>query len=117
LGNPATFQRGIIRSGLIGVHNLLSHLKMTDDPIHDPETPPTLCSRSYWMYTDTGGILQVNPELNERVKAGTVIATLRNVFGDLVREYVAPEDGIIVGKSVYPINQTGGRIIHLGLVV
>lgn len=117
LGNPATFQRGIIRSGLIGVHNLLSHLKMTDDPIHDPETPPTLCSRSYWLYTDTGGILQVNPELNEQVKAGTVIATLRNVFGDLVREYTAPEDGIIVGKSVYPINQTGGRIIHLGLVV
>ncbi len=115
LGNPATFQRGIIRSGLIGVHNLLSYLGMTDDPILEPEVPPTLCQRSYWMYTDTGGILNVRPDLNERVEAGQVIATLRNVFGDLVREYAAPDSGVVVGKSVYPINQTGGRIIHIGI--
>ncbi len=115
LGNPATFQRGIIRSGLIGVHNLLSHLGMTDDAIHQPENPPVLCKRSFWMYTDTGGILSVRPDINERVEAGQPIASLRNVFGDLVREYAAPEAGIVVGKSVYPINQTGGRILHLGI--
>lgn len=117
LGNPATFQRGIIRSGLIGVHNLLSHLKMTDDTIIEPETPPVLCSRSFWMYTDTGGILNVRPDLNEWVEAGQELATLRNVFGDLVKEYHAPEAGIVVGKSVYPINQTGGRILHIGIPV
>jgi predicted deacylase len=115
LGNPATFQRGIIRSGLIGVHNLLSHLGMTDDEIIVPETPPAVCRKSYWLYTDTGGILTVYPELKERLEPSQVIGTLRNVFGDLVREYLAPEKGIVVGKSIYPINQTGGRILHLGI--
>ena len=28
----------------------------------------------------------------------------------------APVDGIVIGKSVNPINQTGGRILHLGIV-
>jgi len=115
LGNPATFQRGIIRSGLIGIHNLLSYLGMTDDAIIAPENRPTLCRSSYWMYTDTGGILDVRPGLNDNVEAGQVVTTLRNVFGDLVREYQAPESGVVVGKSVYPINQTGGRILHIGV--
>jgi predicted deacylase len=88
---------------------------MTDDEIIIPETPPVVCRNSYWLYTDTGGILTVYPELKERLEPGQVIGTLRNVFGDLVREYVAPEKGIVVGKSIYPINQTGGRILHLGI--
>lgn len=116
LGNPATFQRGIIRSGLIGLHNLLSYLGMNDDPIIEPQAPPVLCQRSYWIYTDTGGILHVKPDLNEYVHEGQPIAALRNLFGDLVREYAAPEAGIVVGRSVYPINQTGGRILHLGIL-
>ena len=67
------------------------------------------------MYTDTGGILTVFPKVTERVKKGQVIANLRNIFGDLIKEYVAPEDSIVIGKSVNPINQTGGRIVHLGV--
>jgi hypothetical protein len=37
------------------------------------------------------------------------------VFGDVLCEYVAPEDGVVIGKSVNPVNQTGGRILHLGI--
>ena len=37
-----------------------------------------------------------------------------DVFGDLVREYVAPHRGIVIGKSVEPVSATGARILHLG---
>ncbi len=50
------------------------------------------------------------------MKKGEIIATLRNVFGDVVKEYEAPENGIVIGKSVSPINQAGGRILHLGIM-
>ncbi|MEL6941349.1 MAG: peptidase M14, partial [Bacteroidota bacterium] len=62
------------------------------------------------------GLLTVHPKVSEMVKKGQVIATLRNIFGDLIKEYHAPEDGIVIGKSVSPVNQTGGRILHLGVV-
>ena len=59
--------------------------------------------------------LQVQVDLLERVKAGQLIASLRNVFGDLLQEYFAPEDGVVIGKSTSPVNQSGGRILHLGI--
>jgi predicted deacylase len=115
VGNPNTFQKGVIRSSLTGIHNLLNYLQMTEGSIEKQSVPPILCRRSYWLYTDTGGILTVQPAVTERVVKGQLVATLRNIFGDLVKEYFAPEDGVVIGKSVSPVNQTGGRILHLGI--
>jgi len=36
--------------------------------------------------------------------------------GDIIKEYQAPENGIVIGKSVSPVNQAGGRILHLGIM-
>lgn len=115
VGNPNTFQKGLIRSGLTGIHNLLHYLEMTEGSIEENTSPTIHCDRSYWLYTDTGGILTVHPGVTDRVEKGEVIASLRNIFGDLIQEYRAPEDGVVIGKSVSPINQTGGRILHLGI--
>lgn len=115
VGNPNTFQKGMIRDGLTGIHNILGHFGMQDCEYDEPDEDTVLCKSSYWIYTDTGGIMTVHPRVTQRVKKGEIIATMRNIFGDLVKEYLAPEDGIVIGKSVSPINQTGGRILHLGI--
>jgi len=116
VGNPNTFQKGLIRDGLTGIHNLLGYLGMTDDDVEEHDEETVLCKKSYWIYSDTGGIMTVHPKVTELVKKGDVIATLRNIFGDVEKEYHAPEDGVVIGKSVSPINQTGGRILHLGIL-
>lgn len=115
VGNPNTFQKKLIRSGVEGIHNVLSYLEMTSDEIEQPEKEAVICKRSYWIYTDTGGLLTIPVNLTDRVKKGDLIASLRDVFGNLTREYFAPEDGIVIGKSVSPVNQSGGRILHLGI--
>lgn len=115
VGNPGVYQKKLIRSGLVGVHNVLSHLGMTEDEVVEPNVPTILCRKSYWMYTETGGLLHVHAELLERVKRGQLVASLRNVFGELTQEYFAPEDGVVIGKSTSPVNQSGGRILHLGI--
>jgi len=43
------------------------------------------------------------------------VARVRDIFGDLIEEYRAPEDGIVIGRSTHPVNQTGSRILHLGI--
>lgn len=116
VGDPNTFQTGHIRSGLTGIYNLLIHLGMIPGQVEAAGQQAVVCSRSYWLYTDGGGILSVHPKITERVFKGQLIATLRDVFGDVKREYLSPEDGIVIGKSINPINQTGGRIIHLGII-
>lgn len=116
VGNPNTYQRRLIRSGITGIHNVLCHLDMVDDEIEKPEKEAVLCQSSRWLYTEMGGLLYVHVDLRERVKAGQIVATLRNVFGAKMQEYTAPFDGIVIGKSVSPVNQSGGRILHLGLL-
>lgn len=41
-------------------------------------------------------------QVTDWVEKGQVIATVRNVFGEIQATYRAPEDGIVVGKSVNP---------------
>src|SRR5690606_22581737 len=116
IGEPQRFQANYIRSCRIGLRSLLADVKMLPRrhvaPIHEP----ALCERSYWLYTDHGGLLEVLPAPTARVRKGEIIARLRDAFGDVTREYHAPEDGIVIGKSVNPVGQTGARILHLGIV-
>ncbi|MFD0993546.1 succinylglutamate desuccinylase/aspartoacylase family protein [Tenacibaculum geojense] len=116
VGNPHSFQKKVIKSGLAGVHNVLCSLGIIDDEIEEAKKSTVICKKSYWLYTDEGGLLTVHVDLRDIVKKGDHIATLRDVFGATIKKYMAPEDGIVVGKSVNPVNQSGGRIIHLGII-
>lgn len=116
VGNPSTYQKRLIRSGIDGVHNVLCHLNMVDDVLVETTNETVICYASKWVYTDKGGLLTVNVDLRQKVSKGEKIAELRNIFGVKIQEYYAPEDGIVIGKSVSPVNQSGGRILHLGLI-
>eukprot|EP00903_Cladosiphon_okamuranus_P000396 g394.t1 len=60
VGNPNTFQRKLIRSGITGIHNVLCHLEMVDDEIDEPQKETVICSSSRWLYTEMGGLLTVH---------------------------------------------------------
>lgn len=117
VGDPNRFQKGLIRSGLTGIFNTLIDLKMIKGEIEPADKEPVICSHSYWQYTDEGGFLEVLPQVTEMVSEGQVIAVLRNIYGDVLKEYTARENGVIIGKSNHPVAQTGSRIIHLGILV
>ncbi len=116
VGNPNLFQKGMIRDGLTGIHNFLAYFGFTEDEIEESQDETVICPKSYWVYTDMGGFLSVHPPVMHQLAPGEVMATMRNVFGDTIKEYYAPEAGIVIGKSVSPVNQTGGRILHLGII-
>ncbi|RME45983.1 MAG: peptidase M14 [Caldilineae bacterium] len=115
LGNPQIFQPEMVRRGLEGLRRVLIHLDMLsgENPAETASIP--VCRRSFWLYTDRGGWLEVLPELGERVRAGAPIAHLRNAFGDVIQTYTAPEAGIVIGRSSNPAAAAGARILHLGV--
>ncbi|KAI8324765.1 hypothetical protein GQ54DRAFT_295933 [Martensiomyces pterosporus] len=116
IGDPSRFQKRFVKNALIGVTNILSQLRMIPDEANTPEYDPVVCTRSFWIFAKSGGILTVIPDVNTWVRAGDLIATIHSVFGDLEEEYFAPQDGVIVGKHVDPVCQSGNRILHLGVV-
>lgn len=78
---------------------ILEHLEMyaLDDPCSNDLGPPStiLCSKGFWIYTKTGGVLEVYPGVNTIIKKGDLIARIKNIFGNVVDEYYAPCSGIV----------------------
>jgi uncharacterized protein len=116
VGNPNLFQKKMIRSGLDGIHNVMCHLEMIDDEQEIDDSKTIECVSSQWLYTDLGGLLNVHVDLKDIVEKGQHIASLRDAFGNEIKKYLAPERGIVIGKSVNPVSPTGSRILHLGRI-
>ena len=118
IGNPQSIQDSLVWwtvQGLLRVMSFLGMIAESDLTTHKPPWETIQCGRSYWIYTDRGGVLEVFPELATRVHAGDRIAQVRDVYGRVIRDYFAPEAGVVIGKSTNPVNQTGSRILHLGI--
>ncbi|MEZ4249541.1 MAG: succinylglutamate desuccinylase/aspartoacylase family protein [Polyangiales bacterium] len=114
IGDPQRFQPDLVKSTAQGVRRLLVSMDMIPKRKVQLGDPPILCDKSKWLYTDRGGLLEVYPELCQHVQRGDLIARLTDVFGEVLREYRAPEDGVVIGKSVNPAGPVGSRILHLG---
>jgi len=115
LCDPHVFQTSVIDDTLVGIRNVMRDQKMIEGSLLCPVKRTIQCSSSYWMFTDEGGQLSVLPDVASEIAKGQLVADVRTIFGEVTREYYAPENGIVVGKSVNPLNQTGSRILHLGV--
>ncbi len=115
--DPGKFQRDPIKRTLQGLRRILRHVGMVSAKQQNVvvHKSPVLCKESYWILANRGGMMRVKHKVAERVKKGDPICTQVNIFGDVVCEYVAPENGIVIGHCVNPIGQTGARIMHLGV--
>jgi predicted deacylase len=115
-GDPQVYQPEMILRGVTGIFNTLQWLEMLPSSTKSQPEEAVLCKKSYWVYTTQGGMLEIPVELKQQVEKGQVIGILKNAFGDVIETYYAPEAGIVIGKSTNPVNMTGGRIIHLGVL-
>lgn len=114
-GNPQVYQEEMINRGVAGLENLMVYLGLEKGSVLFPKDIK-VCAKSYWLYTDMGGYLDVVVDLKQELKKDEVIAILKNSFGEVIATYKAPEDGIVVGKNTNPVSSSGSRIIHLGIL-
>lgn len=116
IGNPQRFHPEFVRSSVVGIRRVLAEEGMVPRRRVAPGPPPVLCSDSGWLFTRRGGLLEVLPRVTDRVEAGDVLARMSNIFGDAIDEIHAPHAGVIIGRSVDPVAQTGARVVHLGQI-
>ncbi len=114
LRDPHLIQTDVVDSSLVGIRNVIYDQGMLDGELLCPVKSTILCDSSFWMYTETGGILQVFPPVASLLEKGEIVASVNSIFGKEQITYTCPERAVVVGRSVNPLNQTGSRIIHLG---
>ncbi|MCO4781363.1 MAG: succinylglutamate desuccinylase/aspartoacylase family protein [Candidatus Cloacimonetes bacterium] len=115
IGNANLFQYKLIDETLDGILNTLKYLNMISGEVEDLIEDSTICSKSYWIYTKRGGIIEVLPKLADRVNSGDLIATVSDVFGQVKEEIFSEHSGIVIGKNVRPNCDSGNRVLHLGV--
>lgn len=116
IGDPQVFQPRRITASVTGVKRVMAEIGMLPKRSLKADIQPVLCSRSAWMYADQGGLLEVLPKPTALVKSDEVVALQRNIFGEVICQYRAPHEGIVIGKNMNPVAQTGARILHLGVL-
>lgn len=120
IGNPQQFQNKYVQWSYKGVMRILAFLDMftpeVDDLVSAGSPLTIVCSRGFWMYTRTGGVLEVYPSVNSVVKKGDLIARIKNIFGNVVDEIYSAHGGVTIGRSSNPVAMAGDRILHLGII-
>ena len=104
-----------IQIGVTGTKNVLRHLGMLDgipEPLSELKVEPGLYGRGF-IYSKHGGLVHFNKTAGDWIATGEVIALIRNIYGDIVEEIMAPMQGYIRTVLFGPHNEAvhGGGII------
>ena len=96
------------------VLNAMRHLGMLAAVADSP--PASVRMRAFLgLRASRGGLLTTDVELGARVTAGTQLARVHDVFGDLVETITAPRDGYFVRSTTFSAVAAGERVATLGL--
>ncbi|KAI8838367.1 hypothetical protein BC829DRAFT_428311 [Chytridium lagenaria] len=110
IGNPQLFQNQYVQWSYLGVMRILAYLNITSSNATHAVFPPPpntiICSKGFWIYTKTGGVLE----------EGDLIARIKNIFGNIVDEIYCPSHGVTIGRSSNPVAMAGDRVLHLGII-
>lgn len=116
-GNPSVFQGRMVLEGELGVLNIMRALRMIHgEQERTIDRRPVICKASKWLRTTAGGLLETRFELCERVEKKQLLAEITDPFGYPIRTYIAPQEGIVIGKTAGPLAVPGTRYCHLGLI-
>ena len=115
-GEAMRFSEASIKGGLSGVLNVMRHLNMIPPLTKNkkPKTIPQIAQSSSWMRAPVSGIFRSRLRLGKEVKKDEVIGYIEDVCDvDNQEEIIAPDDGIVIGKSRIPLVYEGDPLFHV----
>lgn len=100
-----------------GLDNILRYLKvLSGDPQPHGWPEKLFVGRGNWLRARRGGAYYCLVEPGQRVQRGTVLAEVRDAFGETVEQIVAPVDGVVIGMRTYGNIATGqyaGNVVEI----
>lgn len=115
-GESFRFDSNAITTGVKGILNLMSYLKMIPEKeAKSTKTPESVfLDSSKWIRTSFTGISTSLVKLGAHVKKNTPLATIDDPFGsNYPHSITSPSDGIIVGINNVPLVKEGEALFKL----
>ena len=98
-------------AGAIGLRNAIRHMGIVreeHEAVHDVPVHATDGHRRRAVFTERGGILEFLVRPGDDVTRGQRMGRVRDVWGRVVEDVLAPADGFVIGVTVPGATWTGG---------
>lgn len=115
VGEGGRLEEECVAVGARCILNGLRHLGMLDDP-GDRPGPGHVMRGFLGLRAGQGGLLTTVPELGAAVRRGDTLCRISGVFGDVLEEIAAPQDGLFVRATTMGTVSQGERVATLGLL-
>jgi predicted deacylase len=116
IGNDGRLSRDAVQRCRDVVVNVMATLGLAELRSPRPRGPCRVVRGSYVPATE-GGLFRPTVALGDRVRRGHTVATIRDVFGDVVEEISAPVDGLVCSYRTIPPILPGDQTVLVGEVV
>lgn len=114
-GEALRFDEVSIKAGVRGILNVMRHLGMLSSKSKNKDSKPkvVLTSTTNWIRAPHSGITRTLVGLGAKVKKGDLLGIVADPLGHTDFGIIAPNDGIVIGRSNLPIVHEGDALIHL----
>lgn len=113
LGAPEVFDPVMIERALTGIKNLMIDQGMVVGQITKPGPNPYIGNLTTNVSAPRGGYARLKVKIGDKVKAGQVLATISNPFGQVTATVTAPLDGQVLSLATSPLHEIGAMLVRL----
>ncbi len=112
-GEPSRFQQHVVQIGFHGVFGVMQAMGMVKAK---PVRPgfQVLVRKSEWVRADHGGLLYLEVEPGDLVRAKQRIGIIHDPFGRHVDALTATKSGVILSTTTVPLANPGNAVVHIG---
>ena len=97
-----------------GVGNVLRELGMLPGDPDPPRAPIQSVARFVWLRSTGEGWWDAAVKAGDEVESASVVGVVRNLYGDVLEEIRAPEEGVILFITTSPAVAAEGLLLGLG---
>ncbi len=112
-GEPGRFQHHVVEIGYRGVLRVMRHLRMVEKRPRSPGLS-ILIRKSEWLRSDHGGLLDLNVEPGDLVRAKQKVGAIHDPFGRHVDAIQATHSGVVLSTATDPLTHPGSAVMHIG---
>jgi len=112
-GEALRFDEVSIRAGVRGIINVMREIGMLRKLKHKTGFTPRIVKSNFWIRAPQSGILRLTAKLGACVNKDDTLGYVSDPYGGNQAEIIAPNTGIIIGRTNLPLVHEGDALVHL----
>jgi predicted deacylase len=113
-GGCGLLEESAVQLHLSGLENALRHLGMLPGVPAPPPHGMRSVDRFVWVRSQKEGWWEPAVRAGDIVQSSTVLGVVRNLYGDVLEEIAAPDDGVLLFVTTSPAVTADGLLLGLG---